>query len=1155
MELARFPSHGRFSVRSIFIYALAAFTTVLLWVLLASTPVGAADATWNGASIEHDGRSYFLTGTTSDTDSLGLPAGSKYYVALEETPTSTSTPGVQKAYVIYLAPGADPPGDGTATSLTYDYTTATREFSSPSASLAITTDVASFSAEVTTCAVQSVGWFVCPAMNFLAWGMDTVFGFIADFMEVQPLQVNNTQGALYNAWNIMRSIANIAFIIVFLIIIYSQLTSIGIGNYGIKRMLPRLVIAAVAINVSYIISAIAVDASNILGYSIHQMLTDLRNTLMATGATDPAANAELLSFESITGFVLSGGTAALAGVIGVGSAIIATGGTALAAVFILLPALVGLLLTVLVVLLILAARQALIVILVIIAPLALVAYLLPNTEKWFEKWRDTFMTMLIFFPAFSVVFGGSQLAGGVIIQNATSLNMLILGLIVQVAPLVITPLLLKFSGSVLGGVAKLINDPNKGLVDRTRNWSKSHADWHANRGRGGLDRNGNPLRDKNGKEVGLRKRNALRQSSRYLDQRKRRRTDRTALGEAATQDAYENSNRYSKTKRDGSLKLDRYGKVKADLSQQKAYFEHKKEQTHAHHADVVDQARRTYGSMLAQPGIDAEAAKERAEASKNKTAEFYNGIRYDANYANKVGGKALHMSSYGLEVSKARLEESQNHVKTYYDMQRTTTGTALNGTVRGLETSKLNVEIAGNNVTAMVENMKLNVNSDISVAARNAQSSKEHLEVAQNQLQAFFDTRRATEGTELNLSTVRLEGSKSKAEESKANLTKYIADERSTGSLRETTIVTEQAKQEQQRSEQRLTRIIEEFKSGGKRDGEDIYINGQKVSDTEKALANEMFATAEYVSAETQGIESAKYEGRQRISKNLAEKGSAHAAELLDIAGSIDDNGQQRALATALAQRSKARREVLDNIESIIGFRNLNTDQIRQLAEGSADEIEGIVNSQDVTAAAIKMTLSGKDSKQVLLGLENIDLSFPDMSEEDREELQVIASEALASNPARPPFMTAGFMAMMKSGKHFDTTEDNDVFFSEALGEDGVDAMILKAIQMDKLDSKKLQTAGKDYASIIRRAIKSNPDAIPPEQMANLMNGLAQTLDPTREASEGLADSRKHLEAIFKKFGGQVDAKGNPIMPETIAIDRSYDDGLDKKKPEADDEA
>ena len=81
--------------------------------------------------------------------------------------------------------------------------------------------------------------------------------------------------------------------------------------------------------------------------------------------------------------------------------------------------LVGIGLVLLLVLLIMAARQALIVILIIISPLAFVCYLLPGTEKWFKKWRDLFFTMLVFFPAFAVIFGGAQLAGIIIIQNAT----------------------------------------------------------------------------------------------------------------------------------------------------------------------------------------------------------------------------------------------------------------------------------------------------------------------------------------------------------------------------------------------------------------------------------------------------------------------------------------------------------------------------------------------------------------------------------------------------------------------------------------------------------------------------------------------------------------------------------------------------------------
>ncbi len=121
---------------------------------------------------------------------------------------------------------------------------------------------------------------------------------------------------------------------------------------------------------------------------------------------------------------------------------------------------------------ILAARQAIIIVLIAIAPLAFAAFILPNTEKWFERWRGLFFTMLIMFPAFGAVFGGAQLAGEVIIRTATSIEQIILGLGVMVAPLAITPLLLKLGGGVLNRFGGVINNPRKGLYDRYKNYNQ-----------------------------------------------------------------------------------------------------------------------------------------------------------------------------------------------------------------------------------------------------------------------------------------------------------------------------------------------------------------------------------------------------------------------------------------------------------------------------------------------------------------------------------------------------------------------------------------------------------------------------------------------------------------------------------------------------------
>ena len=265
----------------------------------------------------------------------------------------------------------------------------------------------------------------------------------------------------------MRNISNVAFIVAFLVIIYSQLTSVGISNYGVKKMLPRLVIAAVLVNLSFTICAILLDLSNIAGYAFQDAFMGIKNTISTVGENTGVG----WTWSEVIVMILSNG--ALAG------GVVATVAMGAELLPLALSALVGIGLVLLLVLLIMAARQALIVILIIISPLAFVCNLLPGTEKWFKKWRDLFLTMLVFFPAFAVIFGGAQLAGIIIIQNATGANggiMQILGMVVQVIPLALTPIILKLSGGVLGKFAGFVNDKNKGLYDRSKNWSKDRRE-------------------------------------------------------------------------------------------------------------------------------------------------------------------------------------------------------------------------------------------------------------------------------------------------------------------------------------------------------------------------------------------------------------------------------------------------------------------------------------------------------------------------------------------------------------------------------------------------------------------------------------------------------------------------------------------------------
>ncbi len=78
-----------------------------------------------------------------------------------------------------------------------------------------------------SCVVEGVGWIVCPILTFTAGIVDAAYGFVSDLLRVQPLMTTGATEGVYNAWELMRNVANVAFVIAFLIIIFSQLTGHG----------------------------------------------------------------------------------------------------------------------------------------------------------------------------------------------------------------------------------------------------------------------------------------------------------------------------------------------------------------------------------------------------------------------------------------------------------------------------------------------------------------------------------------------------------------------------------------------------------------------------------------------------------------------------------------------------------------------------------------------------------------------------------------------------------------------------------------------------------------------------------------------------------------------------------------------------------------
>lgn len=258
------------------------------------------------------------------------------------------------------------------------------------------------SEDKSSCKVDGVGWIVCPGANFLSKVVMDSYKFIADNMlqvRSNELFTNSSQDkssgkSLMEVWGNFRDIANVLFVILFTIVIISQITSLGISNYGIKKMLPRLLIFAILINVSYYISVIAVDASNILGRSIYNTII---GSVEWSGASTSGAHS--------LGQIVAGGLALSTGAV-------FFGGTMFLA---LMSALIGMV----VMIITLMIRQAAVIILVVLSPIAFASAILPNTEGIFNKWKSIFKSMLVIYPMASIVVSLTVLASNTLAATAS----------------------------------------------------------------------------------------------------------------------------------------------------------------------------------------------------------------------------------------------------------------------------------------------------------------------------------------------------------------------------------------------------------------------------------------------------------------------------------------------------------------------------------------------------------------------------------------------------------------------------------------------------------------------------------------------------------------------------------------------------------------
>lgn len=304
-----------------------------------------------------------------------------------------------------------------------------------------------------------LSWMLCPAIADGAATAGGLLGFITSLTTVHTSiieQFSKQDSSIYKAWSTFRNIANIGFVIMLLVVVFSQVTNIGISNYNIKKILPKLIITAILVNFSYLIMGVLIDLSQIAGNGIGALI----RSVAADGMDADASTRASAIISAIAGSV----TGVAGGLAGIG---VATG--ALAGPAIILPVVMFIVTTLISVFfgfIMLTIRQAAIIMVVVLAPLMMVLYALPNTAAITKKYISTVKALLMLYPMFIFATSAGALASSIIIGTSTDILMMIVGGLLNVLPYFAIPSMTSKSlaglGSITGAFDKMRGGALKG---------------------------------------------------------------------------------------------------------------------------------------------------------------------------------------------------------------------------------------------------------------------------------------------------------------------------------------------------------------------------------------------------------------------------------------------------------------------------------------------------------------------------------------------------------------------------------------------------------------------------------------------------------------------------------------------------------------------
>lgn len=326
--------------------------------------------------------------------------------------------------------------------------------------------------------VPGLGWLICNIGDLLYGTLDWL---LHDVLEESLLKIDliDDEENLKEAWSGFKTIANLVFVVAFLILIYAEATGRfgALEAYSLPRLLPRIAVAVIGIQLSYFIMAYLIALFNDLGEGVGRLaLLPVANDsrfeigdLFGAGITSLfgegiAQGAAGVAFDNVM-FALLGGALVLGAVVFFET--------------VLLFGILGLLLVVLT----LIARKVIIIALVIMAPVAFAAYVLPSTEKLFKLWWDTFIKALAMYPLIILFIAAGQLVARLAVSGSDP-NFIdsMIGLVAAFMPFFLIPVTFKLGGAAVRTVGNAIAGMNTRLKGDLRDPNSLRSNLRQRRG-------------------------------------------------------------------------------------------------------------------------------------------------------------------------------------------------------------------------------------------------------------------------------------------------------------------------------------------------------------------------------------------------------------------------------------------------------------------------------------------------------------------------------------------------------------------------------------------------------------------------------------------------------------------------------------------------